>query len=75
MQDLKNISYYQFNQELDYPVFVKFEAPDFELNFQEILKSLGFSKVDNKKLGKIKISPVFGENSTFLNLFLKDSVK
>ena len=55
MQDLKNISYYQFNQELDYPVFVKFEAPDFELNFQEILKSLGFSKVDNKKLGKINI--------------------
>jgi hypothetical protein len=55
MKDLKNISYYQFYKDLDYPVFVKFESPDFELNFQEVLKSLGFSKVDNNKLGEINI--------------------
>lgn len=69
MKDLKNISYYQFYQELNYPIFIKFESADFELNFQQILNDLGFSKVENKKLSKINI-----EKNTTKVLSIKEAV-
>jgi hypothetical protein len=55
MKNMDNVSYYQFQKELDYPVFVKFENPEFEINFSELLQSLGFHKVDNNELGTISI--------------------
>lgn len=55
MEHLKDISYYQFYKELDYPIFIKFEDPALDLKLQEIIESLGFNKVENKVLGEIKI--------------------
>lgn len=60
MEHLKNISYFQFHKELDYPIFIKFEEPKVEKMLVPIIEALGFNKVENEVLGKIKID----KNST-----------
>ena len=39
------VTYYQYQKELDYPVFVRFEDKDFEHSFSGILSSFGFTKL------------------------------
>lgn len=55
MEHLKNISYYQFYKELDYPIFLKFEDAKLELMLRSVIESLGFNKVENESLSSIKI--------------------
>lgn len=55
MEQLTDISYYQFYRELDYPIFIKFEDPSIESKLVSTIEVLGFNKIDNKVLKDIKI--------------------
>jgi hypothetical protein len=53
---MKNeVSYYQYQKDLDYPVFVRFEDKDFELRFTTILDSFGFKKLTEDELKTVSL--------------------
>ena len=51
----KEISYFQYQKELDYPVFVRFESQDFEYQLESVLSSMGFSKLQEEEFRRIQI--------------------
>jgi hypothetical protein len=52
MSDSK-FSYYQFNEKLDYQVFLRFEDFDFESQFTGVLEMMGFNKIERSKVKEI----------------------
>lgn len=53
---MKNeVNYYQYQKDLNYPVFVRFEDSDLELNFTQILNSFGFSKLSEDELKTVSL--------------------
>jgi hypothetical protein len=46
-------SYYQFNEKLNYQVFLRFEDFDFESQLAETLEMMGFNKVERSKVKEI----------------------
>ncbi len=51
----KEISYFQYQKELDYPVFVRLEDQGFEYKVEGILSSMGFSKLEEEEFKRIEI--------------------
>ena len=49
------VTYYQYQKELDYPVFVRFEDKDFEHSFTSILDSFGFTKLTDAELKTVSL--------------------
>lgn len=47
------VNYYQYQKDLNYPVFVRFEDKDFEQSFSPILDSFGFKKLTEEDLKTI----------------------
>jgi len=56
----KKIQYYQFQKELGYQVFIRFEDEEFESQYVDILMTLGFSKIKDEELKSI----TFDKNET-----------
>ena len=51
----KEISYFQFQKELGYPVFVRFEEKDLEFKCESMLTKMGFSKLGEEEFKQIEI--------------------
>lgn len=48
------VNYYQFQKDLNYPVFLRFENKDLESEFQNLMTNLGFSKLETAELKSIQ---------------------
>jgi hypothetical protein len=51
----KDISYFQFQKELGYPVFVRFEDNELQHQYEPLLTTMGFSKLDEEEFKKVEI--------------------
>lgn len=49
----ENVSYYQFQKTLGYPVFLRFEDQDFELKLSDLITQMGFEKLKADELKNI----------------------
>jgi hypothetical protein len=52
---IKDISYFQFQKELGYPVFVRFEDNDLQHQYEPLLTAMGFSKLDEDEFKQVEI--------------------
>ncbi len=51
----KQVSYFQFQKSLGYPVFVRFEDEQLESNLESLVTSMGFTKLEENEFKKIEI--------------------
>ena len=51
----KQVSYFQFQKQLGYPVFVRFEDEALESSLETLIISMGFSKLEESEFKKIEI--------------------
>ena len=56
VSDKIKASYYQFQGENGYCVFIKFESEDLERSFKNILSEVGFEKVEEQRLTQISVN-------------------
>lgn len=49
----KNVSYYQFQKKMGFPVFLRFEDQDFEAKLSDLVTQMGFEKVKPEELKEI----------------------
>jgi len=47
------VNYYQFQKDLNYPVFLRFENKDLEFEFKNLMTVLGFTKLETEQLKDI----------------------
>lgn len=51
----KDISYFQFQKTLGYPVFVRFENADLQHQYEPLLSTMGFTQLDEEEFKKVEI--------------------